>query len=157
MSDEGKTVPRVVVYTDGACEGNPGPGGWAYKMTYGDHVKTDSGGEPHTTNNRMELMAALQALRGLKRDCQVTVYTDSTYLKKGVTEWLAGWKARGWKRKEGELANVDLWQALDRELQKHQVVWKWLRGHAGHPENTQVDSLARQAARQAGSSPAKYG
>lgn len=136
---------EVIIYTDGACSGNPGPGGWGALMIWNGQEKELSGGERQTTNNRMELTAAIQALTALKRPCLVTVYTDSEYLKRGVTEWMAGWKARGWRRKEGALVNVELWQALDRLLEKHTVQWAWVRGHAGHPENERVDCLARDA------------
>lgn len=140
-----ETADEVIVFTDGACQPNPGPGGWAALMRYQGHEKEITGGEPDTTNNRMELTAAVEALRALKRPCRVVIYTDSEYLKRGVTEWLPGWKARNWRRSAGELANKDLWQALSTALETHQVQWKWLRGHAGHPENERVDSLARAA------------
>jgi ribonuclease HI len=138
-------MAKVTLYSDGACQGNPGPGGWAALLIYAGHEKDLSGGEPATTNNRMELTAAIRALQALKRPCQVDLYTDSTYVKRGVTEWLPGWKARGWQRKEGALANVDLWQALDEQLAIHQVSWHWLRGHAGDRNNEKVDRLARKA------------
>lgn len=137
--------PLVKIYTDGACLGNPGPGGWAALLRFGDHEKVISGGARDTTNNRMELTAALQALQALKKPCQVELFTDSEYLRRGITEWLPNWRARGWKRKGGKLANVELWQALDTAVQPHQVNWHWIRGHAGHPENERVDRLARQA------------
>jgi ribonuclease HI len=137
--------PLVQIYTDGACLGNPGPGRWAALLRFGDHEKTLSGGERETTNNRMELTAALQALQALKKPCQVELFTDSEYLRRGITEWLPNWRARGWKRKGGKLANVTLWQALDAATQAHQIHWHWIRGHAGHPENELVDRLARQA------------
>lgn len=137
--------PEVTIYTDGACTGNPGPGGWAALLKAGASEKTLSGGERETTNNRMELTAALQALLALNRPCRVTLYTDSEYLRRGITEWLPQWKARGWRRKEGELKNADLWQALDKALGTHQVSWRWVRGHAGHHENERVDELARMA------------
>jgi ribonuclease HI len=137
--------PSVTIYTDGSCSPNPGPGGWAALLISGSHEKELSGGESHSTNNRMELTAALCALQALKQPCRVDLYTDSEYLKRGITEWLPGWRARGWKRKDGQLKNVELWQALDAELKKHQVAWRWVRGHAGHRENERVDRLARQA------------
>lgn len=140
--DERKSV---TIYTDGSCQPNPGRGGWAALLLSGPHEKALSGCEPYTTNNRMELMAAVQALQALKTSCQVTLYTDSEYLKRGITEWLPGWRARGWKRKEGALANVDLWQALDAALKRHQVLWQWVRGHATNIYNNRVDELARQA------------
>ena len=138
----------VEIYTDGACRGNPGPGGWGALLSYGEHEKELSGAEALTTNNRMELTAALQALQALSRPCRVELYTDSEYLKKGITEWMPRWKARNWRRKGGALANIDLWQALDLALQRHQVSWHWIRGHAGDRDNQRVDLLARQAASQ---------
>lgn len=140
-------LPLVELFTDGACDPNPGPGGWAVLLRSAGQEKELTGGEPRTTNNRMELTAALQGLNALKRPCRVRLYTDSEYLKRGVTEWMPGWRRRGWKRKEGELKNADLWQALDAALQRHQVEWTWVRGHAGHPENERVDRLARAAIR----------
>ena len=116
MSD----LPHVTIYSDGACSGNPGPGGWAALLIFGDRTREVSGSEAHTTNNRMELTAALQALQALNRPCQVDFYTDSSYLKQGITEWLPGWRSRGWKRKEGTLANKELWQALDQAVRQHQ-------------------------------------
>ena len=141
------SLPKVTIYTDGACEGNPGPGGWGAMLIAGSATKELCGGEKETTNNRMELTAALRALEALNQSCQVDLFTDSEYLKRGITEWLKGWKARGWKRKEGELKNVDLWKALDAVLSKHQVSWRWVRGHAGNAYNERVDSLARGAVR----------
>jgi ribonuclease HI len=141
MSD----LPFVTIFTDGACDPNPGPGGWAALLRYGAHEKVLSGGEQQTTNNRMELTAALQALQALKQPCRVNLFTDSEYLKRGITEWLPRWRGRGWKRKGGALANLDLWQALDAALKPHQVNWEWVRGHAGQPENERVDRLAKAA------------
>lgn len=138
-------LPIVKIYTDGSCEPNPGPGGWAALLQSGEAEKVLTGSEETSTNNRMELTAALEALRTLNRPCQVELYTDSEYLRRGITEWLPAWRARGWRRKEGKLANVELWQALDQAAQKHQVHWHWVRGHAGHPENERVDRLAHQA------------
>lgn len=138
-------LPLVTIFTDGSCEPNPGPGGWAAILRFGDVEKVLSGGEAVSSNNRMELTAALEALSALNRPCQVDLYTDSEYLRRGITEWLPAWRARGWRRKGGQLANVDLWQALDQAVQKHQVRWHWVRGHAGHIENERVDHLARQA------------
>ena len=137
--------PKVTIYTDGACRGNPGPGGWGAILKYGRHEKALSGGEKATTNNRMELQAALEALRALNEACQVTLYTDSEYLRRGITEWLPGWKRRNWRRKGGQLANVDLWMKLDEEITRHEINWRWVKGHAGHPLNERVDRLARQA------------
>lgn len=139
---------RVVIYTDGACDPNPGPGGWAALLRYQGREKILTGSKPETTNNRMELTAAVQALGALKEPCQVDLFTDSQYLRRGVTEWLAGWKRRGWQRKQGELANADLWQALDQAIQVHQVKWHWVKGHAGDPDNARVDGLARWARNQ---------
>ncbi len=137
--------PQVMIYTDGACTGNPGPGGWGAILSAKGREKELSGGEADTTNNRMELRAALEALRALTEPCQVTLYTDSEYLKKGITEWMPGWKRRNWRRKDGQLANVDLWKKLDEEISRHEVDWHWVRGHAGHVMNERVDKLARKA------------
>lgn len=134
----------VEIFTDGACSGNPGPGGWGAILRYEGHEKELSGGEAQTTNNRMELMAAIKALEALKRSCKVDVYTDSSYVQQGVMEWLAGWKAKGWPQR---IKNKDLWQELDALLQKHDIRFHWIRGHAGHPENERADELARKAIR----------
>jgi ribonuclease HI len=142
-------LPRVTIYSDGACDPNPGPGGWAALLRSGRHEKVLTGSDANTTNNRMELTAAIQALEALTRPSQVDFYTDSEYLKRGITEWLPLWRARGWRRRSGALANADLWQALDEALKQHQVVWHWVRGHAGNPGNQKVDRLARQARYQA--------
>jgi ribonuclease HI len=139
------TGPTIMIYTDGSCSPNPGPGGWAAILCKGSHEKVLSGGEKKTTNNRMELTAALQALLALKTPCKVEIVTDSEYLRRGITEWLPGWKKRNWQRKGGPLANIDLWQALDATLPKHTISWKWVRGHAGHKYNQRADELARQA------------
>ena len=139
--------PRVVIYTDGACDPNPGPGGWAALLRFGDQEKLLSGSNSDTTNNRMELTAAVQALQALNRPCLIDLFTDSEYLRNGITEWLPGWKKRGWKRKGGALANQDLWQALDAILAEHDITWHWVRGHAGNRDNQRVDYLARQAMR----------
>lgn len=141
MSDK----PKLSIYTDGACQGNPGPGGWAALLRYGKHEREISGGEKETTNNRMELRAALEALRALNEPCQVVLFTDSEYLKKGITEWLPNWKRRNWRRKGGKLANVDLWMKLDEEITRHDIRWRWVRGHAGNVMNERVDKLARKA------------
>ncbi len=138
-------LPHVIIYTDGSCDPNPGPGGWAALLRSGGSEKELSGGERSTTNNRMELMAAIQALSALKMPCAIDLYTDSEYLKRGITEWLPTWRRRNWTRKGGALANVDLWQALDKALQTHQVQWHWVRGHVGHPENERVDQLAKRS------------
>lgn len=141
--------PHVEIFTDGACSGNPGPGGWGVLLRYGEHEKEFSGGEDKTTNNRMELTAALEALQALKEPCRVDLYTDSEYLKKGVTEWMEGWKKLGWRRgkpgKTKKLANADLWRELDRAADKHNVRWHWVKSHAGNEENERVDALARKA------------
>jgi ribonuclease HI len=141
------SLPLVRVYTDGACDPNPGPGGWAALLRSGEHEKILTGSEGDTTNNRMELTAALRALEALKQPSRVEIYTDSEYLRRGITEWLPGWRRRNWRRKGGELKNVDLWQALDAILRTYQVSWHWVRGHAGHRENERVDRLARAAIR----------
>lgn len=138
-------LPRVTIYSDGACIPNPGPGGWAVLLRSGENEKVLTGSEAYTTNNRMELMAALQGLQSLNQPCQVDFYTDSQYLHLGIDEWLPRWRARNWKRKAGELANVDLWQALDSAIRRHEIHWHWVRGHAGNQDNERVDRLARQA------------
>jgi ribonuclease HI len=137
------TGPKVVVYTDGACRGNPGPGGWGAVLMAGGKTKEIKGGEPATTNNRMELMAAIQALETLNKPCQVELHTDSQYVMKGVTQWIHGWKARGWKTADkSPVKNVDLWQRLDAARDRHQVDWRWVKGHAGHEFNERADVLA---------------
>lgn len=139
----------VEVYTDGACSGNPGPGGWGALLRYGGHEKQLFGGEADTTNNRMELMAAIQALESLKRGCVVRLTTDSEYVKKGITEWLPQWKQRGWRTAAKKpVKNVDLWQRLDVAVGRHQVEWHWVRGHSGHAENELADELARRGIEQ---------
>ena len=136
-------MKKVCIYTDGACSGNPGPGGWAAILSYNGHERELSGGEPATTNNRMELIAAISALEALKEPCEVELWTDSQYLARAVNEgWLAGWKRRGWRRKEGELKNPELWQALDTLLARHKVSFNWLKGHDGHEYNERCDALA---------------
>lgn len=137
---------RVLLFTDGACSGNPGPGGWAALLRYRTQERELSGGEPATTNNRMEMLAVICGLEALKRPMPVRIYTDSQYVMKGVTAWLAGWKRRGWKTADRQpVKNVDLWQRLETALSRHQVEWQWVRGHDGHPENERVDALARAA------------
>lgn len=136
-------MKKVCIYTDGACSGNPGPGGWAAILSYNGHERELSGGEPATTNNRMELIAAISALEALKEPCEVELWTDSQYLARAVNEgWLADWKRRGWRRKEGELKNPELWQALDALLARHKVSFNWLKGHDGHEYNERCDALA---------------
>ena len=135
----------VEAYTDGACRGNPGPGGWGVLLRYGDHEKELYGAEANTTNNRMELMAAIQALENLNRECRVILTTDSEYVRKGITEWLSNWKKRGWKTASKQpVKNQDLWQRLDNAAAQHNVEWHWVRGHTGHPENERADQLANR-------------
>ena len=135
----------VDIYTDGACSGNPGPGGWGVLMLWRGHEKELTGGEGQTTNNRMELMAAIQGLEQLKRGANVRVHTDSTYVRDGITGWIHGWKRNGWKTSAKKpVKNADLWQRLDAALVGHDVAWHWVKGHAGHPENERADALARQ-------------
>ena len=139
---ENKTV---TLYTDGACKGNPGKGGWGVLMRYGSHEKELFGGEAHTTNNRMELTAIIQGLAALKRPCAVVIYTDSQYVKNGMEQWIHGWKKNGWKTASKQpVKNEDLWQQLDRLAAQHQIQWQWVRGHAGHTENERADALANQ-------------
>jgi ribonuclease HI len=138
--------PRVEIFTDGACSGNPGPGGWGAVLRYGATEKELSDGEPATTNNRMEMMAAIAALEALKRPSTVDLYTDSTYLRDGVMKWIHGWKRNGWKTAAKKpVKNVDLWQRLEEARAPHDVTWHWVKGHAGHPENERADALARGA------------
>lgn len=143
--DSAGNVP-VLLFTDGACSGNPGPGGWAALLRYRTRERELSGGEPATTNNRMEMLAVIHGLEALKRPMPVRIYTDSQYVMKGVTEWLTAWKQRGWKTADRQpVKNIDLWQRLEAALSLHQVEWQWVRGHDGHPENERVDALARAA------------
>ena len=136
----------VEVFTDGACRGNPGPGGWGALLRTGGHEKRLSGAASATTNNRMELTAAIEALRALKRACTVELTTDSQYVRQGITQWITNWKRRGWKTADRKpVKNVDLWQALDAEAARHQVSWHWVKGHSGHPENELADQLANEA------------
>jgi ribonuclease HI len=133
----------VTIHTDGACKGNPGPGGWGALLVCGEHRRELHGGEPHTTNNRMELTAAIEALAALKRGCRVQLYTDSQYVRNGITEWLPQWKRRGWKTADRKpVKNADLWVRLEEEIQRHDVTWHWVRGHAGDPGNERADELA---------------
>jgi ribonuclease HI len=140
-----RMAPTVEIYSDGSCEGNPGRGGWAALLRSEGHERVITGAEAHTTNNRMELTAALRSLQALKQASQIEFYTDSQYLRRGITEWLPGWQARGWKRKEGALANADLWKELAEAIRRHKIDWRWVKGHAGHAENARVDRLAREA------------
>ena len=139
MSD----LPRVELFTDGACRGNPGPGGWAALLRTGDKERELSGGESLTTNNRMELMAAIQGLKALKRPCRVNVHTDSQYVRDGITRWVHGWLRNGWRTSDRKaVKNAELWQQLLEAIQPHRVEWHWVKGHSGHPENDRVDALA---------------
>lgn len=134
---------KVAIYTDGACSGNPGPGGWAALLVYGEREKEISGGEADTTNNRMELTATIRGLKLLKEPCEVMLYTDSKYVLQGYTEWLPGWRKKGWKTADKKpVKNVDLWQALEEIAAQHKITWEWVKGHSGHPENDRVDALA---------------
>jgi ribonuclease HI len=145
-------MKAVTITTDGACIGNPGPGGWACILRFGTVAREMFGSEPRTTNNRMELTAVIEALMALKEPCKITLYTDSEYVKRGVTEWLDGWKARGWTRRERgktkAVLNQDLWVKLDQLTQPHQISWTWVKGHATHADNIRCDELAQNAARQ---------
>ena len=137
---------RIEIYTDGACSGNPGPGGWGALLQYNGHERELSGGETETTNNRMELMAAIAALEALKEPCEVDLYTDSQYVRGGITDWIKRWRANGWRTADKKpVKNVDLWQRLDAALAPHTVHWHWVKGHAGHPGNERADALARAA------------
>lgn len=141
-----KNATPVEIYTDGACRGNPGPGGWGVVLSSGAREKELRGAEMQTTNNRMELTAAIRALAALKRGCTVALYTDSQYVRKGVLEWLAQWKARDWRTADRKpVKNIDLWQALEREIERHSIEWHWVKGHAGVPGNERADQLANEA------------
>ena len=146
MSKANTTGAQVEIFTDGACSGNPGPGGWGAILRYNGVEKELSGGEAQTTNNRMEMMAAIAAIEALRRPSQVHLHTDSTYLKDGITKWIHSWKARGWRTANKKpVKNVDLWQRLEAAVEPHEVRWTWVRGHTGHPENERADTLAREA------------
>jgi ribonuclease HI len=139
-------MQEVEIFTDGACKGNPGPGGWGAILRYKGTQKNLNGAEADTTNNRMELTAALMALNTLKRPCRVKLTTDSEYLRKGITEWIHGWKQKGWRTASKQpVKNADLWQALDEAVRRHEIEWHWVKGHSGHPENELADELANQA------------
>lgn len=136
---------KVVIHTDGACSGNPGPGGWGAILDYNGTRKELLGGEPDTTNNRMELKAAIEALNALKRACAVEMHVDSNYVKDGITKWIFGWKKNGWKTADKKpVKNVELWQALDEAIKRHEISWHWVKGHDGNPDNERADELARQ-------------
>lgn len=138
-------MKAVEIFTDGACRGNPGPGGWGVLLRFNGHEKTLFGGEPDTTNNRMELQAAIEALKALREPCTVVLTTDSEYVRKGITEWLANWKARGWKTAAKKpVKNADLWRQLDEQAGRHHIDWHWVKGHSGHRENEIADQLANQ-------------
>jgi ribonuclease HI len=138
-------TPGVVIFTDGSCRGNPGPGGWGALLMFGGHEREIWGGEPQTTNNRMELRAAIEALETLKRPCHVELHTDSQYVRNGITQWLPLWKARGWRTMtKGAVKNEDLWRRLDEARLRHEVDWRWVRGHAGHELNERADQLAKR-------------
>jgi ribonuclease HI len=140
------SLPHVTIHTDGACSGNPGPGGWGAILSFGERERELKGGDAHTTNNRMELMGAIAALEALKRPCRVDLYTDSQYLRGGITGWIHGWKRNGWRTADKKpVKNVDLWQRLDEAMKRHQVQWHWVKGHAGHDMNERADRLAREA------------
>ncbi len=138
-------MSQVTIYTDGACSGNPGPGGWGVILLYGGNRKELSGGEASTTNNRMELLAAIEALNALKRPCNVDLFTDSVYVRDGITKWIHGWLRNGWKTAAKKpVKNAELWQALQEARKRHEINWHWVKGHAGHPENERADELARE-------------
>jgi ribonuclease HI len=138
-------APSVTIHTDGACSGNPGPGGWGALLRFGEHERELCGGETRTTNNRMELMAAIEALNALKRPCRVDLHTDSTYVRNGITKWMFNWKRNDWKTSDKKpVKNAELWQALDAARARHDVTWHWVKGHAGHDDNERADELARR-------------
>ncbi len=146
MASTDASPDKIEIFTDGACSGNPGPGGWGAVLRWRGHERELSGGAPETTNNRMELMAAIVALESLKRAAPVVLHTDSTYVRDGITKWIHGWKRNGWKTAAKKpVKNEDLWRRLDDALKDHQIEWVWVKGHAGHPENERADQLARDA------------
>jgi ribonuclease HI len=143
-SSQSTNLKRIEIYTDGACSGNPGPGGWGAILRFNDKERELSGGSSQTTNNQMELQAAIEALKALKEPCVVDLYTDSQYLRQGITQWIHGWKRNGWKTADKKpVKNQPLWLELDQLVHTHQITWHWLKGHAGHPENERCDELAR--------------
>ncbi len=149
MNAKAASKKIVEIFTDGACSGNPGPGGWGAILRYGTTEKEMNGGEPQTTNNRMELMAAIMAIEAVKRPCEIHLHTDSEYLRQGITTWIHSWKARNWRTADKKpVKNVDLWQRLERAIETHDVHWHWVKGHSGHVENERADELARLAIRQ---------
>lgn len=149
MNPEKSGLPHVIVHTDGACSGNPGPGGWGAILKFGEVEKELKGGERNTTNNRMELLAAISALEAMKRPVSADIYTDSQYVRGGITSWIHNWKRNGWKTADRKaVKNADLWQRLDAALKQHEVRWHWVRGHAGHAENERADQLARDGLRE---------
>jgi len=138
-------LKKIEIYTDGACRGNPGPGGWGAILRYGNHERELFGGEPQTTNNRMELMAAIEALKTLREPCEIDLTTDSQYVRKGISEWMTQWKARGWRTAAKQpVKNEDLWRALDEQASRHQIRWHWVKGHSGHKDNERADELANR-------------
>nr|WP_300308541.1 ribonuclease HI [Halomonas sp.] len=146
MTQASSSLPSVIIYTDGGCRGNPGPGGWGALLRSGEHEKTLKGSEASTTNNRMELTAAIMALKELKRPCKVMLWTDSQYLRKGITEWIHGWIKKGWKTASRQpVKNADLWQQLLEQTERHEIEWHWIKGHSGNPGNETADRLANEA------------
>jgi ribonuclease HI len=143
-------MSNVSIWTDGACSGNPGPGGWGVILVAGEHRKELFGGEPDTTNNRMELMAAISALEALKKPCEITLHIDSQYVRQGITQWIHGWKKNGWKTADKKpVKNAELWQRLEEATKRHRINWQWVKGHAGDPMNERADELAREGVKQA--------
>jgi ribonuclease HI len=140
------TMKKIVIYTDGACQGNPGPGGWAAILYYENHQRELSGGISQTTNNRMEMTAAIEALSAVKTKSHITLHTDSEYVRQGITSWIHSWKEKNWKKSDNKpVKNADLWKKLDDISQQHEISWKWVKGHSGHPENEAADALAKKA------------
>ncbi len=143
---KGHSMKKIEIFTDGACRGNPGPGGWGALLRWADHTKELKGAQAETTNNRMELTAAIEALKVLKQPCEIDLTTDSQYVRRGITEWIVNWKKNQWRNSQKKpIKNQDLWQSLDEQTQRHQIRWHWVKGHSGHPENERVDQLANDA------------